>query len=54
MMIMGYEKIQALALERKPILEKLKYIKTESTRQELIKEAERITKEIEKLFNEKT
>ena len=50
---MIYDEIQALANERKPILEKLKYIKTESTRQELIKEAERLTNEIEKLFKKR-
>lgn len=51
---MAYEEIQALASERQPIAEKLKYIKTEKTREELLKRYSELTEKIVELMTKNT
>lgn len=50
---MGYEEIQPLAMERQTIIEKLKYIKTEKTREELSKRYDELTEKIIQLMTKR-
>ena len=50
---MGYEEIYPIASERTSIYEKLKYIKTEKTREELTKKYQELTEKIIELMKKK-